>query len=58
MNEEKWSKIHVFIEEKKEKDEMKSTRKFSSTVYTENKEALDTDIKWVEEFNQCEEWFD
>ena len=58
LNEEKWSKIHVFIEEKKEKDEMKSTRKFSSTVYTENKEALDTDIKWVEEFNQCEEWFD
>ena len=58
LQEEKWSEIQVFTAVKKEEDGLNSSRKFQNTVCTENQEALDTDITWVEDFNQCGEWLD
>ena len=58
LNDEKWSNTHVFSADTKEKNGLNSTRKFSNTVCTADQEAFDTDITWVEDFNQCTEWFE
>ena len=58
LHEEKWSNVHVFTADIKEKDGLNSTRKFPNSGCIENQEAFDTDITWVEDFNQCGEWFD
>ena len=58
LNDEKWSKTHVFSADTKEKNGLNSTQKFSNTVCTADQEAFDTDITWVEDFNQCTEWFE
>ena len=57
LNDEKWSKTHVFSANSKEKNWLNSTRKFPNSVSTKNQESLDTDIIWVEDFNHCTEWF-
>ena len=58
LNDEKWSNTHVFSADTKEKNGLNSTQKFSNTVCTADQEAFDTDITWVEDFNQCTEWFE
>ena len=58
LNDKKWSKTHVFSADTTEKNGLNSTRKFSNTVCTADQEAFDTDITWVEDFNQCTEWFE
>ena len=58
LNDEKWSNTYVFSADTKEKNGLNSTRKFSNTVCTADQEAFDTDITWVEDFNQCTEWFE
>ena len=58
LNDEKWSKTHVFSANSKEKNGLNSTRKFPNSVCTEDQESLDTEIIWVEDFNQCTEWFE
>ena len=58
LNDEKWSKTHVFSANSKEKNGLNSTRKFPNTVCIEDQEAFETDITWVEDFNQCTEWFE
>ncbi len=58
LYEQKWSEIHVFTADTKEKNELNSTREFRHSVCVENQEAFDTAITWVEDFNQCTEWFE
>ena len=58
LNDEKWSNTHVFSADTKEKNGLNSTRKFPNSVCTEDQESLDTEIIWVEDFNQCTEWFE
>ena len=58
LHEQKWSEIHVLTAATKEEDGLNYTRKFQNTVCIENQEAFDTDITWVEDFNQSGEWFD
>ena len=58
LHEQKWSEIHVLTAATKEEDGLNSSRKFPNSGCIENQEAFDTDITWVEDFNQCGEWFD
>ena len=58
LHDEKWSKTHVFSADRKENNGLNSTRKFPNTVCIEDQEAFETDITWVEDFNQCTEWFE
>ena len=58
LHEEKWSNVHVFTADTKEKEGLTSTQNFPHTVCIENQESFDTDITWVEDYNQCAEWFD
>ena len=58
LNDEKWSNTYVFSADTKEKNGLNSTQMVSNTVCTADQEAFDTDITWVEDFNQCTEWFE
>ena len=58
LNDEKWSNTYVFSADTKEKNGLNSTQMVSNTVCTADQEAFDTDINWVEDFNQCTEWFE
>ena len=58
LNDEKWSNTYVFSADTKEKNGLNSTQKFPHTVCIENQEVFDTDTTWVEDYNQCAEWFD
>ena len=58
LHDKKRSKTHVFSADRKENNGLNSTRKFPNTVCIEDQEAFETDITWVEDFNQCTEWFE
>jgi len=55
LQEEKWFQIHVFTNNRMQRTG-KNPNPTSSTI--EEKNTLDTEITWVEDFNQSEEWIE
>ena len=58
LYEEKWFNVHVFTKNKKEIDEKNPILSISPLSDTDKQNILETEITWIEDFNQSKEWID
>lgn len=58
LYEEKWFNVHVFTKNKKEIDEKNPIIVSPPSHDTDKQNILETEITWIEDFNQSKEWID
>ena len=58
LQEQKWSRVHVFTNKQTQVDGDNPIPVSSVHFDTEEQNTLDTDLTWIEDFNQREEWIE
>lgn len=58
LQEQKWSQVHVFTNKQKQVGGHNPIPVSSANFDTEEQDTLETDLTWVEDFNQSEEWIE
>ena len=58
LQEQKWSQVHVFTNKQKQVGGDNPIPVSSVNFDTEEQDPLETDLTWIEDFNQSEEWIE